>query len=382
MNHMLGSLKVFPQFARYLQSFGIKDFAQDEGFSGFDFKAKWDSHGDLGVVESCYHLKYAEMHGDAGTFYNPWSVRQAAIYQRFDIKTGSNDCILIRLSDCMRDDLGEFLRRPDQPRPFKMDWDCIHLLAVASLTAGWRKYINYLDREVSKMFDTVIVSQVDPKKVEEKGLAETALNYMKRLQYLMDQIARTQHMLALNIKVMQMMRVRSTQIPELLAHERKEVDASNLDIVLESNIADHEFASLNAGSLWARASILSNQLRDTISFQNGESMKAITRSTNEGNQALFGLSAKAMIETRTMKVLAILGTIFVPASFVADLLQTGYINVLQTSGFAVSATKGLWLYFSIAAPLIMATMMVFLYSEVLNRRRLAKTLAMEQSEFA
>ena len=50
----------------------------------------------------------------------------------------------------------------------------------------------------------------------------------------------------------------------------------------------------------------------------------------------------------------------------------GYIDVAQSAGLPVSVTKGMWLYIIIAIPLIVMTIMTFLWAEYLSRRALLK----------
>ena len=48
MSLMLSHLKVFPDFFKYLQAFGQKSYARDEGFSGYNMEVRRDT---AGVIE-------------------------------------------------------------------------------------------------------------------------------------------------------------------------------------------------------------------------------------------------------------------------------------------------------------------------------------------
>ena len=52
----------------------------------------------------------------------------------------------------------------------------------------------------------------------------------------------------------------------------------------------------------------------------------------------------------------------------------GYVNVTQSGGLLVSVSKGFWLYMSIAMPLIVLTIGIFFWAELLSRKALLKKL--------
>ena len=125
-------------------------------------------------------------------------------------------------------------------------------------------------------------------------------------------------------------------------------------------------------------------------MRNTEFMKTMTVSTIQGNGALLELSHKAVSEAQSMKAITIVALVYVPASFVAvrydhrsfqfkftvlannssyqDFLQMGYVSTAQQNGLVVSATKGLWVYAIIAAPLVTVTMGIYFAYELLSRR--------------
>ena len=96
-------------------------------------------------------LKYVQMHEDGPTI-NPWSIRQAALYQKFEVKSLESHHIFVRLSSAMQEALHEALQRsPNRECEFISRWENVHMLFLKTLNANWRMYINYLDEEVSKI---------------------------------------------------------------------------------------------------------------------------------------------------------------------------------------------------------------------------------------
>lgn len=60
MQNLLHHLGVFPQFFKYLCAFGMKSFALDEGFGGFDCRMEEGKEGGLKRIgESSSHCRIA-----------------------------------------------------------------------------------------------------------------------------------------------------------------------------------------------------------------------------------------------------------------------------------------------------------------------------------
>lgn len=47
MGRLLDHLGVFAKFFKYLSAFGVKKFAEDEGFGGFDSNVSVNEHGEM-----------------------------------------------------------------------------------------------------------------------------------------------------------------------------------------------------------------------------------------------------------------------------------------------------------------------------------------------
>ena len=395
IRRLLFYLGVFSSFFKYLRGFGTKTYNKDEGFGGFDIKTTLDNDGTLQslgnssssvlqellltkIPESVYLLKYVDLKDvpstpaspaalPAGKFTNPYSIRQALIYHTFDLTANNETYIFIRLSELLGSRFRSLLSKSravtegiQQPH-----WTEIQSLCFSSVVDNWREYINWIDEQVSILFDRVILAAVDPHKTDTYDSVTSSLRDMKRLQYLLDQALRTANMLDLNILTMARLSS-STQNRSSLSLSDDAL-YTILHEKLDSCISDHEFMKRNVLSLVARATILSNQLRDTVSFRNSEMNKETANLTARGTAAIVNISNKSSHEARVVKILTLIALIFVPTSFVADFLNMGYIHV-SDSGFSVSATKGLIFYAILAIPLIFLTLAVYFLSELFNRR--------------
>jgi len=103
-------------------------------------------------LESCYLLKYVDARETARVSDNPWSIRQALIYQKTAPKTHEDTYIFVRLSETLGDQFGRLLskkRFAEQGMRPPPHWTDIQALCIESLADKWRQYINWLDQEIS-----------------------------------------------------------------------------------------------------------------------------------------------------------------------------------------------------------------------------------------
>ena len=156
-----------------LRVFGLRSFADKENYSGWHLSVfADDDNGRRAVVgtplfqlrahetigphcasECCYSLKYADHHDDTRDGTNPWSMRSAVVWQRFDTRTLQNKHIVIRESNHMELELRSILQGSAQvAKDFASQWLNIHILYFNSIIGNWTRFVSYLDKRVT---DTV-----------------------------------------------------------------------------------------------------------------------------------------------------------------------------------------------------------------------------------
>ena len=103
-------------------------------------------------IEFCYLLKVVDRHDDTRVDVNPWSIRQTAVYQKFNITTRQSCHITVRLASEMETRLRRILEGDrDQAADFNSHWKNFHLLCLGSLSESWRQYINFLDMRITQL---------------------------------------------------------------------------------------------------------------------------------------------------------------------------------------------------------------------------------------
>jgi hypothetical protein len=88
---------------------------------------------------------------------DPWSLRQSAVYQRYDCESGRSRFVIFQPSDAMYRQLREILQHfPSPNSPFSNE--AIHSAFLWSSEANSREYINYLEREFRALVSNPLVS--------------------------------------------------------------------------------------------------------------------------------------------------------------------------------------------------------------------------------
>ena len=357
--------QMFSQFSKYLRVFGEKTFARDEGFGGYNAITLCDAENKATCFESCFLWKYVEPGGSDGRY--PYSIRQTLIYQKFETKTKQSTNVIIRIPYKLAARMKSALTSSDGNKHHLLDrWTGLQMMCAASGVDEWRDFINYLDHEVSKLFDDLILSGVNATTHGKADELQYRLSSMKRLQFFLDQILRAGHMLDVNATTLSTMlhafRRRKDHIPDLPSLQER----------LEDIQQEYGFLQKMSKSVLDRAVMLSHELRDTIALRNHDINKQANDAATQGTHAIVELSRKSAYEARVVKLLSVVAVVFLPASFAADFLQMGYVFVTEEKRFKIHATADLWLYAIFAVPLFIVTMSIYVVFELLSRRRAKK----------
>ncbi|KAJ4207540.1 hypothetical protein NW759_013940 [Fusarium solani] len=260
MMSVLLSLDASPIICRYLKAFGRKDFPRDEGFAGFDSDITLDSSGTLVSFELCYMLKYVDRREDATPGTNPWSIRHALIHQKCDVESKRASNILVRLPERVKDSLGDLVKEDDGMKGLAGDWTWLHIACFSSVDHDLRLFINYLDEEITKVFDRVIMSGVEPTKLNEFDSVEQTSKDLKTLQYLLDQSRRLINVIELNVETIKCLQNEAHglgAISSLESPHRPSVEV--LSGLLEKAQKEHRFSLKNASAVLERAKATSEQ---------------------------------------------------------------------------------------------------------------------------
>ena len=100
----------------------------------------------LTTAECAYALRYIELNHRSTK--NPWSLRQTAVYQRYNSKSESSTWVIISASEKMEICLDRYLKSKHAfgtQNPFE-----IHLLLLETALANWRPFIISLTQKINE----------------------------------------------------------------------------------------------------------------------------------------------------------------------------------------------------------------------------------------
>ncbi|XEU94918.1 hypothetical protein FSHL1_000202 [Fusarium sambucinum] len=363
-------LDVFPEIYRFLTAFGRKEFAQDESFGGLDTNITTTKSGDCVTFELCYLLKYVAKVPDPPPGSFCWSIRHALIYQKVDTETKRSSHVLIRLSDPVKTELAASLKAEGATSRFVHDWTYLHTVCFKGVDADLRDMINYLDKEITNLSDRVMMFGVEPTKTDEINSVESSTRDFKSLQFVSDQARRVITCIQINMHTIECLQEKMNHIANWETLE----NLNGTTVLLSSTelskaLEEHRFACRNASAVLARATATSQFLRDTISLRNSEISRLNSEIVNQNTLMIARLADLSGRDARVVKTLTVLALIFVPASFVADFLQMGFISIARESPMKWKADTDLKIYAILALPLITTTMLVYVFVEMISRSK-------------
>ncbi|KAH7006596.1 hypothetical protein EDB82DRAFT_544376 [Fusarium venenatum] len=361
---LFSALRAFPELYQYVTAFSDKTFPRDEGFAGFDSHTTIGDDGSWTVFESCYLLKYIDRRDIVRQCVNPWTIRHALIYQKFDRIDSRTSHLLARLPTAVSRLLGESIGNSGEKSVFVQDWSHLHTTCFSSINDNLRKFINYLDHEITDLFHRVIMAGVEPEKLNEFDTLQSTARDFKELQYLSDQTRRVISIVELNILTLECFQKKVQHlIPLSVPGSPQAATLERFFQQLSRCHTEHQFGLRNASSVFNRAKATSDQLRDTVSMRNGEFNKTSTEMTSRNTSAMCHLTNKSGREAHVLKTLTVLALVFVPAGFVA----MGFVSLKQESPMQWSVTPDLKIYAILSIPLISLTMLIYAMVEIIQR---------------
>ena len=99
-------------------------------------------------------IKYAELEepNPTASSHDPWSLRQAIVYQKYYNQSRTSEQILVRPSQAMLKSLNKtFTSSQSDAVMYVLSWASIHATSWGAASENWRHYINYLDGKLTKV---------------------------------------------------------------------------------------------------------------------------------------------------------------------------------------------------------------------------------------
>lgn len=174
--------QVMPSYLDFVFPFGKQKHKKDFHFSGLREDALLNANQTVGGLPEigrsarewrlCYNLRSVEQ----SKINEPWSIRQAAVYQTFDLQSGrtlwivvkGNNEIRNRVAEAGNDQSTRTTEARSQALSRVLD---IHLMICDWSGENWRWYINDLEDQFHKLAGSVLAMPVERSPNQIKSLA-------------------------------------------------------------------------------------------------------------------------------------------------------------------------------------------------------------------
>ncbi|KAF2792422.1 hypothetical protein K505DRAFT_350626 [Melanomma pulvis-pyrius CBS 109.77] len=355
LNLLLDRLDAFPHLGPALPAFAASDIPVHEGKTAFNARCSISTAGNPSF-ELCILLKYVEPNGNKSDPI-PYSVRQELLYQNLDAERKLEAVVLFRASTTLKRRItDEFHGRSDYPG----HWTNVPVLAVSTLSSHWAEYCKFLDEGIWKIDKSS--THTNPFL---PSLGEANFNTLQATQKYHDLLTRAVHVLQNNIRVLSSLS-RESKKRKTLENDMISVSLEYytvLDAAIEDAKEDLEAFIKHLELIQARLSRITEGIRDSIALRSSHHAAVET-------QNMRALTTQSIREARTVKAIALVTLIYLPATFVATFLGMNTLEVKNQSRgrLNVAVDPELWIYLALTIPLTLCTLAAWWGWEWWSRR--------------
>jgi hypothetical protein len=113
------------------------------------------------ILECAYGFRYAKLNGrfaaiNGNPDYDPWSIRQVAVYQQYNSTHDRNTFLIVAPADELRQIVEQEVlnttKRRQRLNPFRL-----HLIVLQALQENWRLYIRDLEITLKKQVISLVL---------------------------------------------------------------------------------------------------------------------------------------------------------------------------------------------------------------------------------
>ncbi|KAF8537931.1 hypothetical protein BDD12DRAFT_886648 [Trichophaea hybrida] len=339
-----------PSFLDHLHAYGRREKReQDASFGGGRYKLGF-SASKVAEYELCYTLKFGVNNGRKEPM-DPyaWSIRQTSVYQKFRYNERNSTWILVQPAESVQSRLMAAVSNKkeddsmDSPiqSPLKT-----HLLFLSAVSEGWRDYFNHLEKIFYHTTKAAVNFSVqrsneryNPQSPRYEGKRDPLEQFevdfedVQDLQRFEELLRRVKTSLEINEDSIRSLKALNDKLRDLAEEESSLASWSEVDIEAEQQLAIVARHKRNFDTLLknvhGRAQLLFNVLdfRNalTVSFTGQRAVDISYLQTNERTMMTM-IQEMSTRDAIGVKVLTLLATLYVPASFVATFMAAGIIT--------------------------------------------------------
>ncbi|KAF1845215.1 uncharacterized protein K460DRAFT_416511 [Cucurbitaria berberidis CBS 394.84] len=356
---LLTALEVHPCFLDVVHIFGERITAVEESFAAcFTRLYPSLSSSQNSSYEISYNFKYVVRHGRSLP-QDPFSVRQTGVYHKYCANSTTCTWILLQPPEILSERIAKALGCVEESRPTSQFR--YHALIFLCLTENLRDYLNYLEDQFSTLMDRGFFSNV--KRATREGVIDTNFDDIRSLQIMTDKLKRLVHLLELNKTVCQRLqtffdRMKPTSLEETASF------LCQYEMMMGNCMFQIETHALQLTTMVSRAEGVGSMIEHILDVRSAETtyemnsaMHEISKQSAQENKLVRLLTSQSTQDTRSMKVIALITSVFLPATFVATLFGSNFFGFEDTKdGHSLAIASNVWIYVIVAFAVSAITM--------------------------
>lgn len=379
--------QVMPAYIDFLLVYGTRDEDRELRFTGFRTRTTLqnpirgctipDLQRSGRQHEICYNLKAVAVK-ESGKSQHPrnrWKIRQAAVYHRFDLGSGTALWIIGDPRETVKDDLKDVL--PAGPVPNEFNFETVssafaasldmHLVLVNWASASWRWHIQDLEETIDIM--TKAATLFDFESNDQPEVAPRAVTLVQAYE---DKVNESLMVIEANLKIFSSLSKSYTALVEDQNFPRGEQDACKQAVeAFNTKIEEYTYDLRMQAD---RARVLSKVATDrkNIVLQQLQTQTAIKQEALASS--MWEFSNTSQRETIAMRIITVITLLYLPPTFVCTFFGTDVIKY-QDEGhgevyFSIEALKS---FFYVTVPLWCITIAVVYFLNKKEARKRAES---------
>ncbi|KAI1321916.1 hypothetical protein F5Y16DRAFT_63153 [Xylariaceae sp. FL0255] len=318
------SLKITPSFLTIVMGLGRKLSSRDEDFMSCycsiqETKQLVDSREsgcdvlDFQIhFELAYNIRHFELHGR--DLEDPWSCRQMAVYQQYNLRNASSSWLLIQPPKDLETTLKDVTTSTDEHRL------SIHLRCLVAGTINWSDYLDYLSGSLRTLDEKVAIF----KPFKELGLdfsSKQRIHVLRRKLHhahaVLSNTLRTVSRISAHEKVL----AAKTHMQQPI-HSAFQVELQNI----RANVENHKQTVQKLLCFSKDLALLYDDILklhgQEVLHNNGHQLTLIAQGDSHETKAMAALTEKAQRDSRITRIATLVAMVYLPANLIMSFFST------------------------------------------------------------
>ncbi|RFU31765.1 hypothetical protein B7463_g4560, partial [Scytalidium lignicola] len=209
-----------------------------------------------------------------------------------------------------------------------------------NLSEDWRDYLVFLEEEFTMLVDRGFYTNIKGPQFE--GDLEADYSDFRKLQILTDKLQRLSQILSLNIRL-------GHQMKDFTEKNRRcrsvalRVEIDSIPSTLDKFLYEQTTSLDRIKTLITRSAGINQLVQGILDIRANSEMQKLTEQGIKENVLMKQLTQQSTKDARFMTVIALITTIFLPATFLASLFGSNFF-VYSQDGNKLTVASNFWIY--------------------------------------